>query len=160
MGEQENKAYWDDFMVGDKRVTAGRTITETDIVNFAGFTGSYDQEHVDREFAKNTVFGERIGHGLINLCVAEGLRIRTIWYNNDSARGYTLIAFLGLDKLRYPSPIRIGDTLKSESTILSKRESKKADRGIVVFQDRVINQRGEVTMECQRACMYRRRIGS
>lgn len=157
MNQPEDKAYWEDFIIGDKRLTPGRTITEADIINFAGFTGSYDQEHVDQEFAKDSIFGERIGHGLINLCVAEGLRIRTIWYNNDTARGETLIAFLGLDKLRYPNPIRIGDTLKCETEVLSKRETRKEDRGIVVYQDRVINQRQEVTMECQRTCMYRRR---
>ncbi|MGI6453955.1 MAG: MaoC/PaaZ C-terminal domain-containing protein [Syntrophomonadaceae bacterium] len=157
MNQQKNLAFWEDFIIGDKRVTPGRTITEADIVNFAGFTGSYDQEHVDQEFAKNSVFGERIGHGLINLCVAEGLRSRIIWYNNDAARGATLIAFLGLDKLSYPNPIRINDTLRCEIEVLSKRETQKEDRGIVVFQDRVINQRGEITMQCQRTVMYRRR---
>lgn len=152
-----NRAYWEDIIVGDSRVSPARTITEADIVNFASLSGSWDPEHTDAQFAKDSPFGERIAHGLLTLAVAEGLKARIIWYNNDNLRGATFIAFLGLNNLRYLNPVKIGDTIRCEIEIAGKRETSNPQRGIATFVDRVKNQDDVVVAEWERVCLYKRR---
>ena len=90
--------YFEEFNVGDTVTSAGRTITEADIVNFAALSGDWNAIHVDAEFAKNSMFGERIAHGLLGLSIASGLAVR-LGFIED-----TVIAFMGLDwKFRGPS---------------------------------------------------------
>lgn len=150
-------AYWEDAIVGDERTTPGRTITEADVVNFAALSGSYDPEHVDAEFAKASPFGQRIAHGLLTVAIAEGLRARMTWYNGDNFRGPNFIAFLGLNNLKYKAPVFFGDTIHCVTKILKKNETSKPERGVIVFQDTVINQRGEIVAQWERASLFFRR---
>ena len=69
--------YFEEFSVGQKIVTVGRTMTESDIVNFAGMSGDYNQIHTDEHFSKSTPFGKRVAHGLLALSIASGLAMRT-----------------------------------------------------------------------------------
>lgn len=115
--------YFEDFEVGQRFVTAGRTVTEADVVNFAGVSGDYNPIHTDAEFAKSTPFGQRIAHGLLVLSMLTGLRQRT------GATDGTLIAWLEIRNYRFLKPVLIGDTVHGETEIVEKRETSKPDRG-------------------------------
>ena len=155
--EIDKIAWWEDAVVGDKRVTHARTVTETDVVTLCGLIGSYEPLHCDAEYAKTTMYGQRIANGLLNLCIAEGLRGGMVWYNGDSFRGLSLIGFLGLNNAKFTNPLFIGDTIHVETTIASKKESSKPGRGTITFLDQVIKQNGTVVAEWERTSLYRKR---
>lgn len=142
--------FFEDFKVGDKFVTKGRTITEADIVNFAGISGDFNQLHMDEEFAKKTIFGRRIAHGLLGLAISSGM--------SQSLRIMegTIIAFLGLT-WDFLKPIFIGDTVHLEMKVAELRETSKPDRGIVTFECELINQNGEVVQKGTRKIMIKRK---
>ena len=142
--------YFEEFSVGERFVTQGRTITEADIVAFSGLTGDYDPLHVDAECAKKTHFGERIAHGMLGASYAVGL-ITGLGLTEG-----TVIASLGMT-WDFTNPIRIGDTIHVDQTVKSVRETKKADRGIVVFEVKVVNQRGEVVQKGERTQLVSRK---
>ena len=133
--------YYDDFRVGDTIITRGRTVTEADIVNFASLTGDFHPMHVDIEFARNNQFGERIAHGMLVLSVASGL------WSPEYTMQWDFIAFYGMDKVRFISPVKINDTLRVELECISK-EDKDDIRGVLNFRHSVINQRDEVAAVC------------
>src|SRR5271156_5750891 len=108
--------YFQDYAVGAQRSTSGRTITETDIVFHAGHTGDYFPHHVDAEFARETPFGQRVAHGTMTFAIGIGLTAGQI---NPVAFTY------GYDRLRFPKPVFIGDTLRTRVTIKDKLEDSK-----------------------------------
>jgi 3-hydroxybutyryl-CoA dehydratase len=131
--KEENMKYFEDFQVGDTEVTRARTITETDIVNFAAFSGDWYPLHTDIEYAKKGPFGERIAHGMLVLSVANGLM---------PLYDMAIIAFYGMDKVRFTAPTRIGDTIHVELEVIDKKD--KGDLGgVVSLKESVKNQRGE-----------------
>ncbi len=142
--------YFEDATVGETHVTPARTITETDVMLFAGLSGDYNPLHTDAEFGKNTVFKERIAHGLLGLAVTTGLKARLGLFDG------TVVAFLGLT-WDFKKPIFFGDTIHARFTIVEKRETKHPDRGIIVQAVQVLNQRGEVVQEGRHTTMVRRR---
>jgi acyl dehydratase len=142
--------YFEEFTAGERFVTQGRTITETDIVAFATLTGDCDPLHVDAEFAKKTRFGERIAHGLLGASYAVGL-ITALHLTER-----TVIAIVGMT-WEFKAPIKIGDTIHVDQVVKSVRETKKADRGIVVFDVKLVNQRGEVVQNGERALLVSRK---
>jgi acyl dehydratase len=133
------KLFWEGYEIGSKRVSGGRTITETDIVVHAGQTGDFYPHHMDAEWCKTQVFGQRVAHGTLILSVAVGSLAGEI---NEAAFSY------GYDKVRFIAPIFIGDTITSTAEIVSKREHarKPEEFGIVDEQVSVLNQRGETVM--------------
>lgn len=135
-----NALYYDDFTVGQEWLSPGRTITEADVVSFAGLTGDYNPIHTDEEFAKTTVFGGRILHGPAGFAIATGLESRL------GIKEGTAIAFLGMD-WNLKLPIHIGDTIYVRESVGSMRESKKPTQGLVFFDVAIVNQRGEVTQD-------------
>lgn len=144
--------YYEDFRVGDKWTSPGRTITEADIVAFAGLTGDYNPIHTDEEFARTTPFGGRILHGPAGFAIATGLESRL------GIKDGTAIAFLGMTwdlKL----PIHIGDTIRVVESVASMRESRKATQGLVIFDVAIVNQRGETVQEGQWKLLMMRRPG-
>jgi acyl dehydratase len=142
--------YFEDIQVGDEYLSPGRTITEADIVAFAGLSGDYNVLHTDAEFMKSSIFGERIAHGLLGLAVSSGLGARAV------ARPFATLAFLGL-RWRFKGPIKIGDTIKVRMKVTDKKETSKPDRGIVTIQRSVLNQRGELVQEGDTELMIERR---
>ncbi|MFC4025208.1 MaoC/PaaZ C-terminal domain-containing protein [Oceanobacillus longus] len=138
-----NRLFYEDLLVGERFYSSGRTITEADVVNFAGLSGDYNALHMDAEYAKTTQFGERIAHGLLGLVVASGLFTKT---ELNSRLHESLIALLGVD-WKFTGPLYIGDTIHLEIEVISKRNTKKPDRGIVVLLRKVINQHGEVVQK-------------
>lgn len=133
------KLYWEGYELGSKRVSGGRTITETDIVVHAGQTGDFYPHHMDAEWCKTQVFGERVAHGTLILSVSVGSLAGEI---NEAAFSY------GYDKVRFIAPIFIGDTITSHAEIVAKREHarKPAEFGNVDEQVSVVNQRGETVL--------------
>jgi acyl dehydratase len=150
MPMSEVRQFFEDIQVGDEYASPGRTVTEADIVAFAGLSGDYNVLHTDAEFMKTSIFGERIAHGLLGLAIASGLGTRAI------ARPFATLAFLGL-RWRFKGPIKIGDTIKVSLKVTAKRETSKPDRGIVTLQRRVLNQRGELVQEGDTELMIERR---
>lgn len=132
--------YFEEFAVGQTFTSRGRTITEADIVHFAGISGDYNPLHMDAEYAKNTQFGQRIAHGMLGLSVATGLA-----YSMGFLDG-TVIAFTGLD-WKFRAAIYIGDTIKVEAKVAELKEAKRLGGGFVTIDLKVINQRGETTQK-------------
>ena len=124
---------FEDFKEGEVFGSRGRTITEADIVNFAMFSGDWYPLHIDREWAAKTPFGERIAHGMLVLSAASGLMPLT-----DMA----IVAFYGMDKVRFVGPTKIGDTIHVEAEVVEKKEKGELG-GVVTIQQKVKNQRGE-----------------
>lgn len=132
--------YYEELNPGDSWVSPRRTITEADIVMFAAMTGDHNPIHTDEEFAKTTIFGGRILHGPAGFAIATGLESRL------GIKEGTAIAFLGMT-WDLKGPIKIGDTIRVEQKVTSKRETKKPTQGIVFFHVALVNQRDEVVQE-------------
>ena len=132
--------YFEEFNVGDTVSSAARTITEADIVSFAALSGDWNAIHVDAEFAKGSMFGERIAHGLLGLSIASGLAVR-LGFIED-----TVIAFMGLD-WKFRAPIKIGDTIHMLAQIAEKKPMPRLGGGLVTLNVEVLNQRGETTQK-------------
>jgi 3-hydroxybutyryl-CoA dehydratase len=123
--------YYEDFSLNDKIVSRARTITETDIVMFAAFSGDWHPLHVDDEYAKKAFFGERIAHGFLVLTVASGLM---------GLADMAILAFYGMDKVRFLAPTTIGDTLNIEMEVAEKIDRNEKE-GLITFQTTVKNQK-------------------
>jgi len=123
--------YFEDFQIGEVATTKGRTITETDIVLFAAFSGDWHQLHTNEEYAKKGPFGERIAHGYLVLTVASGLM---------PLEETAIIAFYGMDKLRFLGPTRIGDTIHARIEVMEK-EGENENGGIISFEIHIVNQK-------------------
>lgn len=125
--------YFEDFNVGEITTTRARTITETDIVMFAALTGDWYPLHTDVEYAKNGPFGERIAHGMLILSIANGLM---------PLYEMAIVAFYGMDRVRFTAPTKIGDTIHVELEVTEKQD--KGDMGgVITLKESVKNQRGE-----------------
>jgi acyl dehydratase len=135
----ELRRYYEDIEVGEEYESPGRTVTETDIVLFAGLSGDYNVLHTDAEFMKTSIFGERIAHGLLGLAIQSGLFTR-------ATKAYAALAFVGL-RWKFKGPIKIGDTVRVRARVTAKRDDGKPDRGLVTVQRAVVNQRDEVVQE-------------
>lgn len=142
--------YWEEWELNAEFVTPGRTVTEADIVQFAGISGDYNPLHMDEEFCKNTQFGTRIAHGPLVYAIAAGLLFQLHLYDD------TLIAFLGFDSLKFTMPVKAGDTIHAKIRVLEKRETSKADRGVMKRQLLVENQRNEIVQEGIQAFLLKR----
>src|SRR5262245_61964538 len=142
--------YFDDFEQGEESVTAGRTVTEADIVNFAALTGDWNEIHTNKELAAGGPFGQRIAHGALVFSIATGLSVRL------GQTADTVIAFYGLDRLRFVKPVFIGDTIKVRQRVESKSE-RDANSGIVTMLDEVTNQRDEVVVSYTAKVLLKRR---
>jgi acyl dehydratase len=145
---------FEEFVVGESERTMGRTVTETDIVNFVGIGGIFEELFVNAEFEGNRVLGGRVAPAMLVLTIAEGLYIHT---------GHTHAgrAFLGLDNLRLTAPTKAGDTLWVVVTVDSARPSKsRPGHGVVQLSQRVENQRGETVLTYTTTRLYEARGGS
>jgi acyl dehydratase len=133
------RRFFEDIAVGEEYESPGRTLTETDLVLFAGLSGDYNVLHTDAELMKASIFGERIAHGLLGLAIQAGLFSR-------ATRPYATVAFTGL-RWKFKGPIKIGDTIRVRVKVLATREADKPDCGVVTLERQIVNQRGEVVQE-------------
>jgi len=143
--------FWEEWEIGAEFESPARTVTEADIVTFAGLSGDYNPLHVNEEFCKTTIFGGRIAHGPLVYAIAAGLLFQLHLYDD------TLIAFLGFENLKFTKPVKPGDTIRARIKVLEKRETSNADRGVMKRQLQVLNQRGEVVQEGVQAFLLKRR---
>jgi 3-hydroxybutyryl-CoA dehydratase len=125
--------YYEDFEIDDIIETRRRTITEADIVNFCMFSGDWYPLHADVEYARNSPFKGRIAHGMLVLSATSGLM---------PLYDIAIVAFYGMDKVRFFSPTRIGDTLRLEMKVIEKQDKGELG-GVVAFENKVKNQRDE-----------------
>lgn len=130
---EQIEGYFEDFREGMTFVTAGRTITETDIVNFAGLSGDFNPIHTDATYAATTPFGQRITHGLLGLSIASGLTTG-LGFMGDKVE-----AFMGLE-WKFRAPIFIGDTIRTKMTVKKVRSMKRLNGGLVNLGVEVIKQ--------------------
>ena len=122
--------YFEDFEVGDKMVSQGRTVTETHVVNFGGLSGDFHQLHTNVEFARKGPFGKRIAYGFLILSISSGLM---------GLGDMDVVAFYGMDKVRFVRPTMIGDTIHVVREVVEK-EDKGDKGGLISFKTTVKNQ--------------------
>mgnify|MGYP001039541004 CR=1 FL=1 len=141
--------WFEDYIVGEVRETTARTITETDIVVHAGHSGDFYPHHMDAEFMKGTPFGQRIAHGTMTFAIGIGL---TAAIANPRAFTY------GYERLRFPKPVFIGDTIHTRLEVTAAAEDpRRPGHGRVVETCTVLNQRGETVLFCEHILLAERR---
>ena len=133
--------YFEEFEVGQKIMTVGRTVAENDIFEFAGLSGDYNQIHTDAEFSKNTPFGQRVAHGLLGLSIASGLAMRTGMLEG------TVIAFREINNWKFVNPVFIGDTVHVEMEVAETKALPRIGGGSVIVTLDVKKQSGETVMK-------------
>ena len=131
--------YFNDIEVGDTWESPARTVTETDVVNFAALTGDYNPLHIDREFAKNTLFGRPIAHGLLGLSFVAGLGSFSPWMHTA--------AFVRIVDWKFLKPIYFGDTIHVRTEVLAKDVRGRGRRGLVTWKRQLVNHAGVVVQE-------------
>lgn len=127
--------HYDDFEVGQEFVSVGRTVTESDLVDYASLGGDWTELHTNREYAAEQHFGQRVAHGPLTLTIAMGLAARCGFMER------TVMGFLGIERMDFPQPVFIGDTLSAEFVVTSLNDlESREDAGVVVLEFDVRNQ--------------------
>lgn len=132
--QQVRGLYFEEFELGHKVTSAGRTITEADILAFAGLSGDFNSIHTDAVYTATTPFGERVAHGLLILSIASGLGVRT------GVMEGTVIAFREMTEWKFSLPVFIGDTIHAEMEVVEKKALPRLEGGLVTFDVNVKNQ--------------------
>ena len=143
--------YYEDFEIDGTDESAGRTITEADIVYFAGASGDHHPLHTDEEFASRGHFGRRIAHGALVFSIATGLFVQMGGPNR------ALLAYYGIDRLRFTRPVYIGDTVRVRVRVLEKT-AKDRERGVVCFEKTVLNQHDETVIAYTDKMLFKRSL--
>jgi acyl dehydratase len=141
--------FFEDFAIGETRITLGRTITEADIVAHAGQTGDFFPHHMDAEWCATQDFERRMAHGTLVFSIGVGMTATDI---NSRAMS------TGYDRLRFVKPVFIGDTIRSKATIKERRDHpRRAGHGVVVEQLEVLNQKEEIVLSAEHLYLVERR---
>lgn len=144
--------YFEDIAEGFKYTTPKRTVFEADIVNFVALSGLYEDLFCNLEYIeKESPFKGRFAPGALTWAIAQGLTTRTGLYEK------TFLAILGVDRMRFLQPVRVGDTLHVEVEVLSKKETSKGDRGVLNSLFQIKNQKGEVVMQYEMQQLVQKR---
>lgn len=133
--------YFEEFEVGQTTTTDGRTITEADVVNFAGVSGDFNPMHTNEAYAVSTPFGKRVAHGALVLSVATGLAYRMRFMEG------TVLAFRSIDEWKFSAPVYLGDSIHCEVEVIETKPAKRMGGGIVTFAIKVINQAGNTVQK-------------
>jgi 3-hydroxybutyryl-CoA dehydratase len=141
--------WYEDVEPGERFATGGIVVTESHVMGFAGLTGDFFDLHVDEEFARSLGFPGRVAHGILGLAIVDGLK-------NRAETRFRAVASLGWN-WKFTRPILIGDRIHAEIEVQSKRETRRADRGILVLAFKVKNQKDEVVQEGTNDLMVLRR---
>lgn len=138
-----------DLRIGMSFRSPGRTITDADLVGFAGLTGDYSELHTSDVYAKNSQFGRRVAHGLLGLAYAHGL----MWARTGELRE-TAVAFLGINDWKFVGPLFVGDTMFVNYSLAELRDSKsRPTQAIAVFDVSVVNQDDQVVQQGKKALL-------
>jgi acyl dehydratase len=130
--------YFDEFQPGIKITTVGRTVTESDVVAFAGLSGDYNQIHTDAEYSRSSLAGQRVAHGLLVLSIASGLAVQTGMMEG------TILYFREITQWKFVKPVFIGDTIHVVIEVTETKEMRRIGSGSVTMELEVLNQRNEV----------------
>jgi 3-hydroxybutyryl-CoA dehydratase len=125
--------YYEDYEIDAVTTSRGRTITESDIVNFAGLSGDFVELHMNEEYARSGPFGRRIAHGALIFSISTGLMV------NLPGEQEAVVAFYGVDRLRFTAPVFIGDTIHVSRRVIEKH-MKEDGRGVIASEMTVLNQ--------------------
>lgn len=128
--------HWEDFEPGREFHSAARTVTEADVVAFAGVSGDFNPLHTDQTFAEKTAAGQRIAHGMLSMAVATGLASQLGIFEG------TTVALVS-QSIQYRGMVKFGDTIRIVMKVKERREWRKPTAGTVVFDVPILNQRGE-----------------
>ncbi len=131
--------FFDDVEVGQEWESLGRTITESDIVNYAGLSGDFNPIHVDHEFAKTTPFRRPIAHGLLLFAIGSGLGL--------TAPPMRTLAFIAIKEWNFLAPVFAGDTIRVRSKVLGKQVRSRGRRAVITWQRQIVNQESKVVQE-------------
>lgn len=135
---QKLDLYFDDISEEQVFVTSTRTVSEADVMMFAGLTGDYNELHTSRTYAEKTAFGQRIAHGMLILSIANGLYMRMGYFNRST------VANLGIEEWRFRKVVLLNDTLYVRITLKDKHMTSDGKRGVVHWNVEVLNQNDEV----------------
>ena len=141
---------YEEFGLGAIYDTQARTVTEADVVAFAGLSGDFNPLHTDAESAKDSPFGERIAHGMLTVAICTGLA------NMTGLMKGTTIALLE-QNIKYTGAVKFGDTVRLQMEVIEKRETTKPDRGVVMLAARAYNQRDELVVDMVWTQLMKRR---
>lgn len=133
--------YFEEFEVGQKIISAGRTVTEADIVNFAGLSGDFNQIHTDAAFSQKSPARQRVAHGLLGAAIASGLAVQT------GVMEGTVMYFREINEWKFVKPIYIGDTIHVEIEVLETKAMRRIGGGSVIIALDVQNQDSETVMK-------------
>jgi 3-hydroxybutyryl-CoA dehydratase len=133
--------YFEEFRSGFQITTLARTITEADVINFAGLSGDFNSIHTDAIFAQNTPFGQRVAHGLLVLSIVTGLAVRTGFLEG------TVIAFREIEEWKFSRPVFIGDNIHAHITVQDTKPLPRLGGGAIILSISVKNQHDQVVMK-------------
>ena len=140
---------YEDLFVGMRFRSPGRTITDADLVGFAGLTGDYSELHTSDVYAQSSQFGRKVAHGMLGLAYAHGL----MWARTGELRE-TAIAFLGIDAWKFVGPVFVGDTIFVDYEIAELRDSRsRPTQAIATFDVRVVKQDGSLVQQGRKALL-------
>ena len=143
--------YYEDFEIGEEFVSPGRTVTEADLVLYAGLSGDFNEVHTNEEYCKKVgIYDKRMLHGLFALTIVEGLKSRVGLFEGTSLASLQW-------SWRFVKPLFVGDTVEVRWFIKHKRETKKKERGIITESVKLVNQNDEVIGEGEHVVMMQRR---
>jgi len=131
--------FFDDVAVGQQWMSLGRTVTQADIVNYAGLSGDFNPIHMDHVFAATTAFRQPIAHGLLVLAMGSGLMV--------GAPLMRTLAFMGMKEWQFTLPVFIGDTIRVRSEVMAKEERARGRRGVVTWKRILLNQDEKTVQE-------------
>lgn len=131
--------YFDDLEIGQEWESLGRTVTEADVVNFAGISGDFNPIHVDHEFCKESHFRRPIAHGFLVLAIGSGLGV--------AYPPIRTLAFMAIKDWKFNEPVFIGDTIRMKTKVLEKEERARGKRGVVTWQRQIVNQANKIVAD-------------
>ena len=146
-----NGMWFEEFEPGQQIVTRGRTVIETDLVDFAELTGDFNPIHLDHAYAEKSPFGQRVAHGLLVVSIAVGMVIKTGIVDG------TIDAFRAIKRWKFKRPVYIGDTVRAKLTVEEANRIRGLDSGIILFGIKVINQQDALVMSGQISVLVRSR---
>jgi 3-hydroxybutyryl-CoA dehydratase len=143
--------YFEEFEVGASVVSAGRTITEADVVGFAALSGDWNLIHTNAEYAKQGLFGQRVAHGLLVLSIASGLVVR-LGVMED-----TVLAFREMAEWKFSQPVFLGDTIRVQATVVDAKPMRRLNGGLVTLKVEILNQEDKVVQRGTWGALFKSR---
>ena len=142
--------FWEEFELGKRYQTYGRTVTEGELSLFCSFVGYHVPLFIDEEYAKRTQYGGRIAPSAFTMSVSTAM--------TESLFRNTVISLMSVERGRFLAPVRAGDTIRTEVEVLEKKETRNPEKGIVTFRDHVLNQKDETVFQIDKIVMLKRQL--